>query len=142
VEILGFKCYPTVNDIPYVVDAAVITVPAKFVLEATKQCGEKGVKGLIIITSGFAEVGDVELEHELVRVAKSYGMRILGPNIVGTLSNSDKMNASFAPFLPLPGKASLVLKAALCLSPWTRAPYRRVGFDKRCPSAHVRCQLL
>ena len=56
VEILGFKCYPTVNDIPYVVDAAVITVPAKFVLEATKQCGEKGVKGLIIITSGF-EIG-------------------------------------------------------------------------------------
>ncbi len=131
VEILGFKCYPTVNDIPYVVDAAVITVPAKFVLEATKQCGEKGVKGLIIITSGFAEVGDVELEHELVRVAKSYGMRILGPNIVGTLSNSDKMNASFAPFLPLPGKASLVSQSGALLIAMDAGTYtRRVGFDK------------
>ena len=49
-EILGLKCYPTVNDIPYVVDAAVITVPSNGVLEVTKQCGEKGVKGLIIIT--------------------------------------------------------------------------------------------
>ena len=131
VEILGFKCYPTVNDIPYVVDAAVITVPAKFVLEATKQCGEKGVKGLIIITSGFAEVGDVELEQELVRVAKSYGMRILGPNIVGTLSNSDKMNASFAPFLPLPGKASLVSQSGALLIAMDAGTYtRRVGFDK------------
>ncbi|NMD27686.1 MAG: CoA-binding protein [Chloroflexi bacterium] len=131
VEILGFKCYPAVTDIPYVVDAAVITVPAKFVLEATKQCGEKGVKGLNIITSGFAEVGEVELEHEIVRVAQSYGMRVLGPNIVGTLSNSDKMNASFAPFLPLPGKASLVSQSGALLIAMDAASYtRRVGFDK------------
>lgn len=131
VEILGFKCYPAVTDIPYVVDAAVITVPAKYVLDATKQCGEKGVKGLIIITSGFAEVGEIELEHEIVRVAKSYGMRILGPNIVGTLSNSDKMNASFAPFLPLAGKASLVSQSGALLIAMDAATYtRRVGFDK------------
>ncbi|MEL7644746.1 MAG: acetate--CoA ligase family protein [Anaerolineaceae bacterium] len=131
VEILGFKCYPSVTDIPYVVDAAVLTVPAKFVLDATKQCGEKGVKGLSIITSGFAEVGEVELEQEIVRVAKSYGMRILGPNIVGTLSNSDKMNASFAPFLPLPGKASLVSQSGALLIAMDAGTYtRRVGFDK------------
>ena len=130
-EILGLKCYPTVNDIPYVVDAAVITVPAKGVLEVTKQCGEKGVKGLIIITSGFGEVGEVELEREIVRVARSYGMRVLGPNIVGTLSNSDHMNASFAPFLPLPGKASLVSQSGALLIAMDAATYtRRVGFDK------------
>ncbi|MFZ3071462.1 MAG: acetate--CoA ligase family protein [Anaerolineaceae bacterium] len=130
-EILGFKCYPSVNDIPYVVDAAVVTVPAKLVLGVTKQCGEKGVKGLIIITSGFAEVGDVETEHEIVRVAKSYGMRVLGPNIVGTLSNSDHMNASFSPFLPLAGKASLVSQSGALLIAMDAATYtRRVGFDK------------
>lgn len=130
-EILGFKCYPNISDIPYVVDAAVITVPAKFVLDVTKQCGEKGTKGLIIITSGFAEVGDVELEHEIVKVAKSYGMRVLGPNIVGTLSNSDHMNASFAPFLPLAGKASLVSQSGALLIAMDASTYtRRVGFDK------------
>jgi acyl-CoA synthetase (NDP forming) len=69
-EILGFKAYPTVNDIPYVVDLAVITIPAKFVIDAVKQCGEKGVKGVSIITSGFSEVGDHETEDAIVRVAR------------------------------------------------------------------------
>jgi len=130
-EILGFKCYPTVNDIPYVVDAAVVTVPAKGVLEVAKQCGEKGVKGMIVITSGFGEVGEVELEREIVKVAKSYGTRVLGPNIVGILSNSDHINASFAPFLPLQGKASLVSQSGALLIAMDAATYtRRVGFDK------------
>jgi acetyltransferase len=130
-EIVGYKCYPTINDIPYVVDAAIITVPAKAVLDVTKQCGEKGVKGMVIITSGFAEVGETELEEEIVRIAKSYGMRILGPNVVGTLSNTDKMNASFAPFLPLEGKASLVTQSGALLIAMDAATYtRRVGFDK------------
>ncbi|MCJ7696536.1 MAG: acetate--CoA ligase family protein [Anaerolineaceae bacterium] len=130
-EILGLKCYPEITDIHDPVDAAVITVPAKFVLEVTKQCGEKGVKGLLIISSGFSEVGKIELEEEIVRVAHSYGMRVLGPNIVGTLSNSDNLNASFAPFLPLPGKASLVSQSGALLIAMDAATYtRRVGFDK------------
>lgn len=78
-DILGYKCYPNITDVPYVIDAAIVTVPAKAVLDVTRQCGEKGVKGMVIITSGFAEVGEVELEHEIVRVAQSYGMRIIGP---------------------------------------------------------------
>jgi len=130
-EILGLKCYPEITDIHDPVDAAVITVPAKFVLEVTKECGKKGVKGLLIITSGFSEVGDVDLEEEIVSVAHSYGMRVLGPNIVGTLSNSDNLNASFAPFLPLPGKASLVSQSGALLIAMDAATYtRRVGFDK------------
>ncbi len=130
-EILGFKAYPTVNDIPYVVDLAVITIPAKFVLDAVKQCGEKGVKGLSIITSGFSEVGDHETEDAIVRVAREYNMRVLGPNIVGTLSNSDKMNASFAPFLPLAGKASLVSQSGALLIAMDASTFtRHIGFDK------------
>ena len=85
-EILGYKVYKSVLDVPDPIDAAVITIPAKYVMETVKECGEKGVKGLIVITSGFSEVGEVELEKELVRLAHSYGMRVLGPNIVGTLS--------------------------------------------------------
>lgn len=130
-EILGIKCYPSVLAIPESVDAAVITIPAKFVVEATKECGEKGVKGLIIITSGFSEVGRADLEQEIVDISHQHGMRVLGPNIVGTLSNSDHMNASFAPFLPLPGKASLVSQSGALLIAMDAATYtRRVGFDK------------
>ena len=105
-ELLGLKMYASVLDIPGPVDAAAITVPAKFVPQVIDECGKKGIKGLIIITSGFSEVGNHALEDQIVAQAHSYGSRILGPNIVGVLSNADKLNASFAPFLALPGKAS------------------------------------
>jgi acetyltransferase len=130
-EILGYKVYKSVLDVPDPIDAAVITIPAKYVMETVKECGEKGVKGLIVITSGFSEVGEVELEKELVRLAHSYGMRVLGPNIVGTLSNSDKLNASFAPFLPLEGPSSLVSQSGALLIAIDAITYTRgIGFDK------------
>jgi acetyltransferase len=130
-EILGLKVYKSVLDIPDQVDAAAITVPAKFVLNVVKECGEKGVKGLIVITSGFSEVGDVQLEKDIVNTAHEYGMRVLGPNVVGTLSNSDKLNASFAPFLPLNGSASLVSQSGALLIAMDAITYtRRIGFDK------------
>lgn len=130
-EILGLKVYKSVLDVPEHIDAAAITIPAKFVLDVVKECGEKGVKGLIVITSGFSEVGEVELEEEMVRIANSYGMRVLGPNVVGTLSNSDKLNASFAPFLPLEGSASLVSQSGALLIAIDAITYtRRIGFDK------------
>jgi acetyltransferase len=130
-EILGLKTYASILDIPEHVDAAAITVPAKFVLDVVKECGEKGVKGLIVIASGFSEVGEVELEKDLVELAHAYGMRVLGPNVVGTLSNSDNLNASFAPFLPLDGSASLVTQSGALLIAMDAITYsRRIGFDK------------
>jgi len=130
-EILGLKVYKSVLDIPGEVEAATITVPAKYVLDVAKECGEKGIKGLIVITSGFSEVGESELEEEVVRVANTYGMRVLGPNVVGTLSNSDNLNASFAPFLPLKGSASLVSQSGALLIAIDAITFtRRIGFDK------------
>ena len=130
-EILGLKVYSSLKDIPGKVEAAVITVPAKIVLQSVEECGQAGVKGLIIITSGFSEVGERDLEEKLVRIARKYGMRILGPNIVGTLCNSEQYNASFAPCLPLPGKASLISQSGALLIALDAASYqRRVGFDK------------
>jgi acetyltransferase len=130
-EVLGLKCYESVLDIPHNVDAAAITIPAKFVLDVVDECGKKGVKGLIVIASGFSEVGKTELEEQLVEKAHSYGMRVLGPNVVGTLSNSDKLNASFAPFLPLEGSASLVSQSGALLIAIDAITYtRRIGFDK------------
>lgn len=130
-EILGLKVYPTVSDVKDPIDAAIVTVPAKIVPEVTEECGKKGVKGLIIISSGFSEVGNKDLEEQIVKIAHSHNMRILGPNIVGILSNSDKLNGSFAPFLPLAGKASLVSQSGALLIAIDAATYiRSVGFDK------------
>ncbi|MBN1486792.1 MAG: acetate--CoA ligase family protein [Anaerolineae bacterium] len=130
-EILGFKAYPSVLDVPGDIDAAVVVIPAKYVPQATEECGKKGVKGLIVIASGFSEVGRKDLEEQVVAIAHQYGMRVLGPNIVGILSNSDKCNASFAPILPLPGKAALVSQSGALLIAMDTSTYtRRVGFDK------------
>lgn len=130
-EILGLQAYPSVLDVPGPIDAAAIIVPAKLVPMVTEECGKKGVKGLIIIASGFSEVGRQDLEKQVVDIAHSYGMRVLGPNIVGILSNSDLCNASFAPFLPLPGRAALVSQSGALLIAMDASTYtRRVGFDK------------
>ena len=130
-EILGLKCYPEIESVPGEIDSAIMCVPAKAMLEVTEECGRKGVKGLIVITSGFSEVGEKDLEDEVVRIAHKYGMRVLGPNIVGSLSNSDKFNGSFAPSLPLPGKASLITQSGALLIALDMATYtRRIGFEK------------
>ncbi len=130
-EILGIKVYPNVESVPDAVDAAVLTVPAKLCAQVTEDCGKKGVKGLIIITSGFSEVGRHDMEEELLSIAARYNMRILGPNIVGILSNSDQLNASFAPFLPFKGKASLVSQSGALLIAIDASTYtRKIGFDK------------
>ena len=130
-EILGLKTYGNVLDVPEDVECAVITVPAKFVAQVVEDCGKKGIKGLIIITSGFGESGRHDLEDELVRIAQQYDTRILGPNIVGVLSNSYKMNASFAPFLPLDGKATLISQSGALLIAIDAVTFvKKVGFNK------------
>lgn len=130
-EILGLTTYKSVLDVPETIDAAVITVPAKFVAPVLEECGKKGILGLVIITSGFKESGRQDMEDELVRIAQQHNMRILGPNIVGVLSNSYKMNASFAPFLPLDGKATLITQSGALLIAIDASTYvRRVGFNK------------
>jgi acetyl coenzyme A synthetase (ADP forming)-like protein len=104
------RAFPTVLDIPGEVDLAVVVVPASAVAEVAQQCGEKGAKALLVISAGFAEVGDegAERQRELLRIARAYGMRIVGPNCMG-LMNTDqsiRLNASFAPSVPTPGRVS------------------------------------
>jgi len=101
------KAYPSVLDIPGDVDLAVIIVPAKAVLSAVEQCGRKGVRGMVIITAGFSENGEEgkKLEAQIVDVARSYGMRMVGPNCMGVINTSPEysMNATFSPVFPPPG---------------------------------------
>jgi len=98
-EILGLRAYPNIKSIPDEVDVAVIAVPAPKVPEVAKECGGKGVKGLIVISGGFKEVGPegAKLEEELVNVVKKYGMRLIGPNCVGVYVPKSGMNTLFLP---------------------------------------------
>ncbi len=130
-QVSGLKAYPSILDVPGTVDTAVITIPAHIVIPIIEECGKKGVKLLVVITSGFSETGNHELEKQMVETARNYNMRILGPNIVGYLSNADHLNASFAPCLPYPGKSSLVSQSGALLIAIDTVTYAKgVGFDK------------
>jgi len=94
-EILGLKCYRSVNDIPDQVDVAVIVIPAKNVASAITALGEKGVAGAIVISSGFAEIGNNDLQKELVDTAVKNRVRILGPNIFGIYYTPADLCATF-----------------------------------------------
>ena len=130
-EILSLPVFPSVSALPEAVDLAIITVPVKVTNLVAEECGQKGVKALSVITSGFSEVGRRDLEDELISIAHKYGMCVLGPNIVGSLSNSDALNASFAPFLPFNGSATLITQSGALLIAMDAITYtRKVGFDK------------
>jgi acetyltransferase len=96
----SIKCYPTVTDVPDAVDMAMIVVPAAYVLDVVNECGEKGVKGLVVISAGFKETGQhgAELERQILEAVQKYGMRMVGPNCMGVISTdpSVQMNATFA----------------------------------------------
>jgi len=107
-EILGIKCYPSVKDLPEKIDLAIIVIPAKGVPSVIKDCAEAGVKGLIVITAGFREIGGegIKLEQEIVELVKKYGIRMVGPNCLGVINTINKMNATFASDLPPCGRVS------------------------------------
>jgi len=129
-EILGRKAYPNINDIPGDVDMAVFCVPEKFCKDVALECAKKKVKGYVVITSGYSEVGNKTGEDELVKIAKDAGGRVVGPNIVGVLMNSCKANASFAPCLPYPGKTALISQSGALLIALDMATFmRRLGVN-------------
>jgi acetyl coenzyme A synthetase (ADP forming)-like protein len=104
-DVLGLKCYPSVTDVEGPVELAVIVIPAKFVLEAVAECAQKGVRSIIVITAGFKESGKdgAALEKQLLEACRTAGIRCIGPNCLGIMSPSWKMNASFGATMPRPG---------------------------------------
>jgi acetyl coenzyme A synthetase (ADP forming)-like protein len=106
--VAGVRAYPAIGDIPDDVDVAVVAVPADAVPAAVQQCAAKGVRGLVIISAGFAEIGgdQAQAERQLVELARRHGMRMVGPNCMGIINtNPDvRMNATFAPFVPTAGR--------------------------------------
>lgn len=120
-SVLDIPCYKGVEDAPGPVDLALVVVPARLVEEAVQGCIRKGVKGVIIITSGFSEVGNRELEDRVVALAKSR-LRIIGPNTFGVFYAANKMNATFGPTKVLKGKTAFITQSGalgLALMDWT-----------------------
>ncbi|GAA1010200.1 GNAT family N-acetyltransferase [Streptomyces thermogriseus] len=110
-EIDGVPAHRSVRDIGEPVDLAVVAVPADRVPEVVTECGEHGVRGLVVISAGYAESGPEgrERQRALVRHARAYGMRLLGPNTFGVVNTSPdvRLNASLAPEMPRPGRIGL-----------------------------------
>ncbi|MBX9397613.1 GNAT family N-acetyltransferase [Streptomyces sp. TRM72054] len=110
-ELGGVPAYRSVRDIDGPVDLAVVAVPAEHVPEVVTECGEHGVQGLVVLSAGYAESGPEgrERQRELVRHARAYGMRIIGPNAFGIINTSPevRLNASLAPQMPRPGRIGL-----------------------------------
>ncbi|MEX2163664.1 MAG: acetate--CoA ligase family protein [Sulfuricaulis sp.] len=106
-EILGKKCYKSVKDIPGQVDIAVFAIPAKFVAQALAEVGDKKIPGAILIPSGFAEIGEVELQKEVVAVARKYNVRLMGPNIYGFYYTPKNLCATFCTPYDVKGQVAL-----------------------------------
>ena len=94
-EILGLPCYPSVTAINDSVDVVIIVVPAKFVPDVMEEAGKKGVTGAVVISGGFGEIGNGELEKQILDIAKKYGMRIIGPNCQGFNYTPNRLCASW-----------------------------------------------
>ena len=109
-KVLGIKAYKSISAIPEQVDLAIICIPAKRVLQAVTECGESGVRGLIIISAGFKEVGKegADLENAVLQEARKYNMRIIGPNCLGVMVPTTGLNASFASTMARKGEVAFI----------------------------------
>ncbi|HXY91221.1 MAG TPA: GNAT family N-acetyltransferase [Acidimicrobiia bacterium] len=105
-SIAGVHAYADLASIPGPVDLAVVTVPAATVEPVVRDAAAKGVRGLVVITSGFAELGGSDVQRELVSIARRNGMRLVGPNCFGVVNTSPtvRMNATFGPVAPIAGR--------------------------------------
>jgi acyl-CoA synthetase (NDP forming)/GNAT superfamily N-acetyltransferase len=106
--VAGMPAYRSVHDIPGTVDLAIVAVPAEAVQHVVLDCAAKGVHGLIVISSGFAETGEEGRRRQrmLVGLARSYGLRLVGPNCLGVINTASgvSLNASLSPVMPSRGR--------------------------------------
>ncbi|MDH3892134.1 MAG: acetate--CoA ligase family protein [candidate division Zixibacteria bacterium] len=113
--ILSIKAYSTVLDVPDAVDLAIIIVPKGDVREVVAQCGEKGVKGVVVISAGFSEVGKEgkRREMEVLKVVREYGMRMIGPNCFGIVNTHPdvSLNATFGKTYPMSGRIGFITQS-------------------------------
>jgi acetyltransferase len=133
--VLGIKCYPSVIDIPDVVDLAVIVVPSRFVPEVLEECGKKHIQGAIVISAGFKEIGGegTGLEDKVHQVIRKYDISLIGPNCLGVINTDPEssMNATFGTHMSTKGNIAFISQSgALCMAVLEYAKESNIGFSK------------
>ncbi len=133
-EIDSIPCFASVSDVQQNIELAVVSVPSELVLQVVDECAEKGVRALVVITAGFAEIGKQgkELQKKLLEKVRGYGMRMVGSNCMG-LINTDPavcLNASFSPIYPPAGRIAMSSQSgALGISILSSATHRNLGLS-------------
>jgi len=109
-EVLGTKCYPDINSLPELPSLAVLVTPAKSVADLVEEIGKAGVKAIIIISSGFKEIGPdgQSREDRIADIATKYDIRIMGPNCMDVIRPSTSLNTTFATIMPKPGNVAFL----------------------------------
>lgn len=134
-SICSVRSYPSILEIPDSVDLAVIIVRAMLVPQVLEECGQKGVKGAIVISAGFKETGPegAKLEAQVREIAHHYGIALVGPNCLGVINTDPnyRLNTSFAKEMPLPGNIAFISQSgALCTAVLDYAKGQGIGFSK------------
>jgi acetyltransferase len=134
-SVLSVRAYPNILDIPDDVDLAIIILSPRVALKAIKEAIKKGVKGVVIVSAGFREVGGegLEIENQIVSICKKAGVRVVGPNCLGVINplSSVSLNASFSRRMPKSGNISFISQSgALCTAVLDFAADRDFGFSK------------
>jgi acetyltransferase len=134
-SILSVKCYKTLLDIPDPIDLAMLILPPRIALQTVKECVKKKVKGIIIVSAGFKEIGGegAEIENQIKTICKEARIRVVGPNCLGVINPDPKvsLNASFSSRMPRHGNISFISQSgALCTAVLDFAADRGFGFSK------------
>ena len=134
-SILSVRAYPSVGEIPDTVDLAMVILPPPLALETVAESIEKGVKGIVIVSAGFREVGGegAKIEKQLVTLCAKAGVPLVGPNCLGVINpiSSVRLNASFSSRMPEPGNISFISQSgALCTAVLDFAADKDFGFSK------------
>ena len=121
-SILDYPCFPNLSSIPEQVDLAILVVQASEMSDAMSECAKKHIPAVIVITSGFSEIGRKDLEEQVMNIAKSAGIRVIGPNTFGIFFADSKFNCTFGTQNVLPGKTAFISQSGaigLALMSWT-----------------------
>ncbi|MAT98840.1 MAG: acetyl CoA synthetase subunit alpha [Anaerolineaceae bacterium] len=131
-SVMGIKAYPSIGEVPEKVDLAIIVTPARTVPGIIRECVDAGVKGAIVISAGFKEIGPegVKLEQEILSEARKGQMRIIGPNCLGVMNPISGLNATFASAMARPGTVGFISQSGALLTSILDWSFREnVGFS-------------
>ena len=130
-ELYGLAVTHDIKEVEEKIDLVVVAIPAKFVPAAVAEAAKKGAEAVVVISAGFKEVGNHQLEAELVEVCEANNIILVGPNCLGVVNPSASMNASFAAIMPPVGDVAFMSQSgALCTAVLDCAKEMGMGFSK------------